>query len=87
MIDFRLITKDELCFLINEQTKYESIFKIEDLSRDGMINFIESQTEKTTDGMEFDSYYKISAQVTRLRKFKEVQEDQLKQFLEVITKY
>ena len=87
MIDFRLITKDELCFLINEQMKDESIFKIGELSRDGMINFIESQKEKTTDGMKFDSYYKISAQVTRLRKFKETQEEQLKQFLEVIRKY
>ena len=86
MIDSRLLTNEELAFLINAQMKDKS-FKQDSLSRSGLIGFIENIKERNPKSMSNDSYYRIKSQATRLRKFKELQETQLNQFKEVLVKY
>jgi hypothetical protein len=85
MIDFRLITDEELDFLINAQMKDNS-FKQGGLSRSGLIDFIESIKDNNPKNMNFDSYYIIKEHIERLKQFKETQINQINQFKEILTR-
>tara|TARA_R110001599_G_scaffold162098_1_gene350804 strand:- start:209 stop:469 length:261 start_codon:yes stop_codon:yes gene_type:complete len=86
MIYLKLITNDELAFLINAQVSDDS-FKQDSLSRSGLIGLIESIKEDNPKNMTKDSYYIIKKHIERLERFKELQKSQLNQFKEVLIKY
>ncbi len=84
-IDLRLITNEELALFINSNAS--TGIKHDSLSRKGLENALHSLKEDRPKGTPIDAYYKIVAQLTRLRQFKELQEDQLNKFKQVLVTY
>lgn len=85
MMDLRLITNEEIAHFINSNASTD--IKHDSLSRRGLEMALDSLKQNPPKGTPIDAYYKIVAQLTRLREFKEQQESQLKRFKQVLVKY
>jgi hypothetical protein len=83
MIDLRLITNEEIAEIMNDQIK---AITYDGLTRSGLLGALEAMKEGSKN-IPLDSFFIIEARLTRLRRFKEIQESQLKQFMEVLKEY
>ena len=82
MIDLRLISDKELADLMKNQTNID----YQGLNRRGLISELENLKECGKPAP-IDSYYILDSRLTRLRRFKELQEEQLRQFIDILKKY